>query len=450
MALPEFAPGRFNPTPGLYDQPESPLSLVREGWALLFVLALILAINSGATYFIAETMFAIEPASPAPLYIICLAFALPYLQIPTRRSMFVLAGLAGVTAYFCFTSLWSESEVYKAEKLLTTLTTPIFFIVMGYTAVMAGHIRRLAAALVIFAVVLTIAIRASGHDITYFSETNLTASQISYQRISIIYGTASALLLLWARPNARGVALGLAAILFAIMALQAGGRAGALIPLVAIAIRFRRPLMAPASLIAIAAAAVLVVLFAADFRDWFLNQSMRPDAPLALQRIGYELFLKPSFSADIGRGDLAQMALRVFAEQPVLGAGWSGFPVAAGLPDDLGFYPHNLLLEILAETGLVGLLIVSAWMVRPLLSFFRHPASTVHTLDWELSGALLLIGAFIGMFIGDWGSNAGFFLGFGVINAFIDRAAAAMALREVGATSLAPGPVPLRHRSLRS
>ena len=53
---------------------------------------------------------------------------------------------------------------------------------------------------------------------------------------------------------------------------------------------------------------------------------------------------------------LMPKALQIWLEYPILGIGVGDFSIAAGL-GDLSEYPHNIFLEILSETGMVGLVL---------------------------------------------------------------------------------------------
>ena len=55
-------------------------------------------------------------------------------------------------------------------------------------------------------------------------------------------------------------------------------------------------------------------------------------------------------------------ALKIWADNPVFGAGIGSFPVEAGYGDERG-YPHNIVLEILCELGVTGLLIYSVFLL---------------------------------------------------------------------------------------
>lgn len=80
---------------------------------------------------------------------------------------------------------------------------------------------------------------------------------------------------------------------------------------------------------------------------------------------------------DTGRSSLAIYAWHVFLAHPILGAGWSELAWNAFMlaPDLRGVQPgmidkhcHNLALQLLAETGIVG----AACVLAPLLAWFRR------------------------------------------------------------------------------
>jgi O-antigen ligase len=70
------------------------------------------------------------------------------------------------------------------------------------------------------------------------------------------------------------------------------------------------------------------------------------------------------FSGDIGnsanvRIELYMAAFRIWMAKPLIGAGIGGFPVDGGY-GDIRLYPHNLFLEVLAEFGSLGFLLLIA------------------------------------------------------------------------------------------
>lgn len=63
-----------------------------------------------------------------------------------------------------------------------------------------------------------------------------------------------------------------------------------------------------------------------------------------------------------GRSWLFNKALMLASEHPIFGAGFASFHSTALNIEDIGNYPHNILLEILAETGVVGLAVYLAFL----------------------------------------------------------------------------------------
>ena len=69
--------------------------------------------------------------------------------------------------------------------------------------------------------------------------------------------------------------------------------------------------------------------------------------------------LLPLLAGEIGDSASARMqmysqALDIWAEHPIFGAGIGGWPVLSGWGDQR-MYPHNMILEVLSEFGIVGL-----------------------------------------------------------------------------------------------
>ncbi len=95
---------------------------------------------------------------------------------------------------------------------------------------------------------------------------------------------------------------------------------------------------------------------------------------------------------------LWQAAWTMALEDPLLGAGWGAFPWRyfeylsnADNVGEFGLYhnAHNLPLHLLAETGLIGMVLVAA----PLVLWMRHAADGAHTADrWWLFALLAVLG----------------------------------------------------------
>jgi O-antigen ligase len=96
---------------------------------------------------------------------------------------------------------------------------------------------------------------------------------------------------------------------------------------------------------------------------------------------------------DSGRSDLYAQTWDIIREQPIVGIGWGNFPlyIFDYASDDGTLYPHNILLEVWMEGGILALL---GFLV---LSFFALIRAYRAALDRAWSSALfgLLVYALI-------------------------------------------------------
>ncbi|GGF22672.1 hypothetical protein GCM10010954_21860 [Halobacillus andaensis] len=65
------------------------------------------------------------------------------------------------------------------------------------------------------------------------------------------------------------------------------------------------------------------------------------------------------------RRDMYSEAINIFYENPFLGEGTNSFPFYS----KWDIYPHNLILEIAAEFGILGLIILSVFIISNLFNF---------------------------------------------------------------------------------
>lgn len=136
--------------------------------------------------------------------------------------------------------------------------------------------------------------------------------------------------------------------------------------------------------------AVLVVRFR---RRWIPVIGVAAIAFLALgvlqgtytSRIGSIARVLPGVSSDEvadpsieGRAALMRIGLDMWGDHPLLGVGSANYPVryveynrSVGIDPALGRYPHDLPLEVAAETGLVGLAVWLALLVAAIRSMWR-------------------------------------------------------------------------------
>ena len=124
------------------------------------------------------------------------------------------------------------------------------------------------------------------------------------------------------------------------------------------------------------------------------------NVPLTITRLSV---LIDTDSGGWRRLEMYQAALSMWAERPLLGYGIGAWPLVTRAMD-VRSYPHNLILEILAELGLVGLLLfggLSLWALRGLGS-----AYTVRHDVLRLVILMLFVNAFLNsMSTGDLSDN---------------------------------------------
>lgn len=96
-----------------------------------------------------------------------------------------------------------------------------------------------------------------------------------------------------------------------------------------------------------------------------------------------------------GRAAFIGAAVPLFLQAPLGGVGVGGFAVT-----DLAAYPHNLVVEIAAELGLLGLLAYAAWLALALRGAMSSPLLT----------ALVVATTFYSLFSGSLASNVEFWL----------------------------------------
>ena len=106
-----------------------------------------------------------------------------------------------------------------------------------------------------------------------------------------------------------------------------------------------------------------------------------------------ERMVKTSSSGDLGSRDMIwKTILPIIKENPILGVGKTGYDFQSVLLFGIPRSPHNVFLEILCYTGIVGLFIFLAFIFQ----LFKRSYQTYKKNGWLLS--LLLIIPILGMF----------------------------------------------------
>jgi O-antigen ligase len=298
-------------------------------------------------------------------------------RIALRKSDLVLSVLFGMFVCYGLLSLaWTPSSNYAQEKgfFLATLTVWPFVAFTHVIGPKPRRVRRFMVALLLFSgwiatvvllVYLSEAVRA-GQQISAFGR------KAGYIGLGRIVGVGALVALMFALRLARSRLLRWLSAgtfgLYMFLLLVIGSRASfiatvipTLFPLVA-GIRWRR-----FGVIAYERYIIPFVLFLGSGIVagglLFQNKTFSTLARLAyLIRTGGE---------DQARFQLYEQALDIWAANPFFGIGLAGWPIAAGYGDYL-MYPHNLILEIMAELGAVGLGLFAIFAGYALLVFWKR------------------------------------------------------------------------------
>jgi O-antigen ligase len=328
-----------------------------------------------------------------------------------RNALFLTFAFASFLAYASLSYLWSHSEIYAVEKVgyLTVLT---FWPFLACTHIIGYRLSRFKR----FAVILTILslwfifeslfaflkTSFSGHGIDLLGITYLGVGRVigPASLVVLVYGT-----ILEKRVWLRVVSMLLFGVMIAVL-LVLGGRGpliATLLPSLLLfyngididlhsgVIRIKRFIW-PIAFMTISVF-IPIVLFVSDKVFATINRLLM-------------LFESLGSSAE-KRIDMYGKALQVWASDPIFGSGIGSWPVLAGF-GDIKMYPHNIILEVLAEFGLVGLVLFSV----PLLYSLVYVATNSKLMYnyWPLIGLMLFLNASINaMFTGDLPGNRYFF-----------------------------------------
>lgn len=325
-----------------------------------------------------------------------------------RQRALRLAGLfLAFLTYAAVSLLWTPSSVYAAEKVgyLLVLTLWPF---LACTLVIGDDLDRfkrfamaLAALSVWFTVETFLAFLAST-----MRGNQLAALGITYLGIGRVIGPAAIIILVYGIAIERRASLRLVAVLAFAVAVAAllllGGRG----PFLATVLPLLIPLYYGLALnplngtvrIRKYARTLLLLVAAGSVAAVAVGSSQ------VLSTIRRLLLLLESFGRSASlRVQMYGDALEIWAANPVFGAGVGSWPVLAGFGDQK-MYPHNMILEVLAEFGLVGFLLFAFPFVYALWNVLRFADPRRH--PWTLLALMLFANAFVNaMFTGDLSDN---------------------------------------------
>jgi O-antigen ligase len=306
---------------------------------------------------------------PIDLTVVFFALGVVMGAVIIYREGIYLPGLTVVSLFVVFiawamiTILWTPSKIYAPRKLLELATLALWSIVATAMIIASRpeRVRRFLLLLLVFGTV------ASVDGIIQYRTTGPLAGSASFRLENYIsqarfYGMAALVAFAaWLHTSPfskRGVALMAAFVICCYGLLISGGRgpilgvlAGMLLPL-ALGLRVAdRRLVASKALVASVALFVLMAIAVGQVAAEY-SENLR-----ALNR--FETLFRKEEGGQTVRLGYWGAAWHLWLQQPVLGSGIGSWPIRYfGL--DLGRHPHNLILEVLVEFGLIGLLLLSA------------------------------------------------------------------------------------------
>jgi O-antigen ligase len=306
----------------------------------------------------------------------------PYLRAFSGFALFVALNL-----YFAAASIWAPPSDIVAEKTFATLIVPPLCFVAGLVAALTGGVRTIAFFTAALAIVTAAVYVGLGHT-NAMLESALFPLGINYQHFGYVFafGLVGAAYCAATAGSGWVRLFWLATIgVCAWFVIASGSRGALLMALAALAAWFVADGWRKPWALALGAAAALVGIV---IIGWVAQNAAMlaadPDAPATLRRLSYFLFVRDpeTSSQDYSREFLGAAAFEAGVRAPIFGVGWGGFPSAIGVFGERGHYPHNLPLEIWAETGIVGLLLLGFVSV----AFLR---------EWRAANAPRLLNLFI-------------------------------------------------------
>lgn len=341
-----------------------PTGSFREQLAALLGVLLVMTLSPNSTAFCVQLWTGITLAPAIPIAAACAVIAIFLIASEpiNRFELWVLILSGAMIGYFCVTGLWSPSHEYLQQKMLYSLTlepTMLIGVVIGRSD---ERVRRFSLALVAFGVFLCLTAIVFGIGVvSEYDDFDTSSVRAGYQGVSrmLALSIAGAVILLrrpWASNTVRVALIGCSVMFFAVL-MQSGGRTGlaALIGFALLLLFFQGTTSVRIGVV-IASVLGAAILQSGAVSNWAESAWLDDDLPFTIRRFAFYMSsLGESHQLEQSRGFFHELAIGQFLEQPVFGVGWGGFPIYGGYGDVDYIYPHNMIYEIAAETGIVGI-----------------------------------------------------------------------------------------------
>jgi O-antigen ligase len=390
--------------------------------AMLFMLF----VNQGVVYYVQRFLLGIELLSPWPVFLATGAASGVALGSKMIGVKFVRVSFASLVlcSLFAATYAWSPSGEYGLNKTLLTMVVPAICILAGFVVARDGQLRLLIATSAVLAALTAITFIVNGHDpsLLFAEDERQLTVVISYHNFAFVMAMGS----VWAVDRfARCLptldAISVASLpIFVYFILVSGGRIGLLlVPVVILIFLWRRTRDRLLAAVLFGICVILAGALVLVIQSHAVEIANSVSAPMTLKRIVYYDFLQPAGDTAAGTRDIFYgLGVEVFLRSPLLGVGWGGFPAAAGLADISGNWAHNLALELLTETGIIGTMAFVIFLGFVLRDFIRDHGDPN---DKNTVLALFIVGFAASMVGGDWPSQRLLFFSFGAMTGFSAR-----------------------------
>ena len=352
----------------------SPRAVLRS----LFSFEALLVLYMFAGMYKADPRFAWLPVDPTALFFalsVLVGSFIIVLNPIAKRALPVIFAMLALVVWWWVTLAWSPSKVYGPSKVFSLATLAFWGLMAG--ALIVGpnpeRVRRLFTLLLLFAIwvgIDTLFIYGDDPNELFRSSARLSeADQFlgGYQHIGRISGLGALIAFTaWLFGRRRSVAnlafLGLCAMLTFVLT-SAGGKgpllatvAAFLLPLVlGLRVTRRKIFYKPYQI-------WMVVLASGLVAGLGIYIAATDQLPKSLQRLA-EMIEGGEFQGTAAsRLELYEDALRLWPDAVLFGHGAGSWPILNDIPDRLST-PHNMFLEVVVESGVVGLVLVAALLI---------------------------------------------------------------------------------------
>jgi O-antigen ligase len=363
------------------------LTRVDRATTWLVAICFALFLNAGVVHYVQRYLLGINPVGAWPVLIASVVSVLATMFWRGLSIKFIRVAMAWamLSVMYAATYLYSRSGEYGFDKALLTIFIPSVCVAAGFVLSRDGRLRTSLAWCGVLAVLAAIAFTMNNHTPEMFAQTDRIGSGIAYHPVIITYHNFAfvmALGAIWAvdRFSVRlprvDVLAGLSFLVFSYFIVISGARIGILVVGVTLLLYFLTgALSRSVRMIVIGVILIGGVLGTALMDHYAVELATGRDVPATIQRLVTYAFLQPKLNILSPREVFRTLALDVFWSAPLAGVGWGGFAISAGLPDVSGYWPHNLVLELLAETGMLGALAFMIFQVWILYEFLTSRGS---------------------------------------------------------------------------